>query len=173
MASGDTLITFDAASNIPPSTRGATFDTFVDASTPTTVHLVLDFDPGATTEFAVFRGVMPGQYDGTSALEVVLHWSSDVAGTEVVKWDVSWKSISDDDVDMDSAAFAAIQTVSATTASAAGEMDYAVIDFTNAQADGIQPNEVFLLRVERDSADAADTMNSNDAELHTVEVRLN
>ena len=172
MASLDTLVTFDAASNIPPATRFATLDTFVDTATPTTVHLVLDFDPGATTEFAVFRAVMPGQYDGTSAIEVVIHWSSD-ATTGNVKWDVSWKRITDDTIDMDSAAYAAIQSVTATTASAAGEMDYAVVDFTNAQADGIQSNEVFLLRVERDSADAADTMDSNDAELHTVEVRLN
>ena len=43
-ASLDTLIIFTALSNVPPATLFATFDTFVDADTPNTVHAVLDFD---------------------------------------------------------------------------------------------------------------------------------
>jgi len=172
MASLDTLVAFTAQAALLPATRYATFDTFADGSTPTLTHIVLDFDPGATTEFADFIGVMPGQYDGSSAIEVVLHWSSD-ATSGAVKWDVAFKSVTDDADDLDTKSFAAIQTVTPTTASAAGEVDYAVIDFTNAQADGVGANEMFILRVERDSADAADTMNSNDAELHSIEIRLN
>jgi len=172
MASLDTLVTFDAASNTPPATRYATFDTLAaTGDTPDTVQAVLDFDPGATTEFAVFRGVMPGQYDGTSALEAVIVWTSE-ATSGAVKWDVSIARHADA-TDVSAANFAAIQTVTTTTDGTARGANTSVVDLTNAQADGIQPNEQFLLRVERDSADAADTMNSNDAELHTVEVRLN
>lgn len=172
MASLDTLGAWTATAGVAPTTRYATFDTFVSADTPTQEHQVLDFDPGATTEFIDFTGVMPGQYDGTSALEVVLHWSSDATSGNV-KWDVAFKRVTDDGDDLDSITFATIQTVTSATASAAGELSYSVIDFTNAQADGIQPNEVYFIRVERDSADAADTMDSNDSELHTAELRLN
>lgn len=172
MASLDTLGVWTAASGVPPTTRYATFDTFVSADAPTQEHLVLDFDPGATTEFSDFTGVMSGQYNGTSALEIVLHWSSD-ATTGNVKWDVSFKRVTDDGDDLDAVTFAVIQTVNSATANVAGELSYSVIDFTNAEADGIQPNEVFFIRVERDSVDANDTLNSNDAELHTVELRLN
>lgn len=171
MATGDTLVAFTALHNSPPATRFATLDSFSDGSTPATSHPVLDFDPGATTEFADFTGVMPGQWDGTTAITVVLGWSSD-ATTGNVKWDVQFKSVTDDADDLDTKAFAAIQSVTATTASAAGEVDYASINFSVAQADSIAPNEMFILRVERDSADAADTMDSNDAELHFVEIKL-
>lgn len=172
MAALDTLGVWTAASGVPPTTRFATLDTFVSGDTPTQEFLVLDFDFGATTEFSDFTGVMPGQYDGSGALEVVLHWSSD-ATTGNVKWDVSFKRVTDDADDLDTTAFATIQTVTSATANAAGELSYSVIDFTNAQADGIQPNEVYFIRVERDSADGGDTMDSNDAELHTMELRLN
>ncbi len=172
MASGDTLIVFTPHHNNPPATQYATLDTIAaTGDTPDTVYLVLDFDPGATTEFADFTAVVPGQYDGTSAIEVVLGWTSE-ATTGNVKWDVAFKSFTDD-TDAVTKAWATIQSTTTTTSGTAREVKYTVIDFTNAQADSIQPNEMFALRVERDSADAADTMNSNDAELHTVEVRLN
>ncbi len=172
-ASLDTLASFTALSNVPPATRFATVDTYVDGSTPTQTWLVLDFGDEATnTEFADFVAIMPGQYDGSSAIEVVLLWSSD-ATTGNVKWDVAFKSLTDDADDTDSKAFATIQSTTCTTASAAGEIDYCVIDFTFAQADSAGPNEQFALRVERDSADAGDTLTANDAELHAVEVRLN
>lgn len=172
MAADDTLVVFTPHHNDPPATRAATFDTFQDSSTPTHTHLVLDFGDEATnTEFADFTGVMPGQYDGSSSLEVTIGWSSNVT-TGNVKWDVAFKSVTDDADDLDSKAFATIQTVTATTASAAGEMDYALITFTNAQADSIGANEMFILRVERDSADAGDTLTSEDAEFHFAEVRV-
>ncbi len=172
MAAGDTLVVFTALHGVPPTTRFATLDTYVDGSTPTQEWVVLDFDPGSTTEFIDFTSVMPGQYDGSTALEVVIYWSSD-ATSGAVKWDVAFKSISDDADDTDSKAFDTIQTVTATTANAAGEVDFAVIDFTNAEADGVQPDDLFVVRVERDSADAADDMDSNDAELHAIQVRIN
>ena len=171
-ASLDTLIIFTPLHNSAPATRFATVDTFADGSTPTLTHLVLDFGDEATnTEFADFIAVMPGQY-GTEALEVVISWSSNATSGNV-KWDVAWKSVTSDVDDLDTKAFAAIQTFTDATASAAGEVVYAVVDFTQAQADSVAANEMFILRVERDSADAGDTLTAQDAEVHTIEVRFN
>ena len=171
MATGDTLIVFTALHNVPPTTRFATFDTYVSGDTPTQEWAVLDFDPGATTEFADFLGVCPGQYDDSTAITVVLMWSSD-ATTGNVKWDVAFKTLTDDADDTDSKAFDTIQSSTDATANAAGEIAYTTINFTRAEADNLTANELFALRVERDSADAGDTMDSNDAELHAVEIKL-
>jgi hypothetical protein len=174
-ASLDTLIIFTALNNVPPTTRFATIDSYVDGSTPTQEWAVLDFDDaaGGSEEFADFTAVMPGQYDGSSALEAVIFWSTDYTTAGNVKWDGAWKRIADDADDTDSTAFATIQSATCAKASAAGEVDYCVIDFTNAQADGIQPNELFTFRLERDTGDAADTVEGVDAELHAIELRLN
>lgn len=170
MASGDTLVVLTALNNSPPATRYATFDTFSDGSTPALTHPVLDFDPGATTEFADFICVMPRHYGG-GGLTITVGWSSD-ATTGNVKWDIFLKSVTDDADDLDTKAFAAANSVTATTATAAGEVDYAAITFTDgADMDSIAAGEMFILRLERDSADAADTMDSNDAELHFIEIK--
>lgn len=170
MASGDTLIVFTALHNIPPGSRFATIDIFSDGSTPTLTHPVLDFDPGGTTEFADFIGVMPRHYGG-GGVTVTIGFSSD-ATTGNVKWDAFFKSVSDDSDDLDSKAFAAANSVTIATANVAGEVKYASITFTDgADMDSIAVGEMFILRIERDSADGADTMNSNDAELHFVEVK--
>jgi len=177
MATDDTLVKMMVQGNVPTGTRYATLDTKENPDdTASTYTLVLDFDPGATTEFATFADVMPGQYDGSAALNVVLGWSCTTTeatpGTSSVKWDVSWKSIGDDSDNVTSKAFASIQTSTHRPASLAGELQYTFVPFTQAQADSIGPNEYFILRIERDSADANDLLNANDAELHFVEVRL-
>ncbi len=172
MAAGDGLIIFTANANAPPTTRFATLDTYIDAETPTNEKMVLDFDPGATTEFAVFTGVMPGQYDDTAALEVVLHWTNEAATAGDVKWDVSWLAAVPGTTETDSTGWAAIASTT-TTGSTGRILTQTVIDFTRAAADSVLADNTFWLRVERDSADAGDTLDSNDAELHTVTVRVN
>ena len=174
MAAGDLLVSWPAAAGVPPTTRYATFDTFVDGSTPTQEWLVLEFDPGATTEFADFSAYMPGQYDGSAALEVVLIWTSpSTTATDSVKWDVAFKSMTPGTDDFDSKAFDGIQSTTSDTNDEPHIATATVIDFTNAEADGVQPNDYFTVRVERDSADAGDDMDSDDAELHSVAVRIN
>jgi hypothetical protein len=176
MASGDTLTKMTVQANVPTGARYATLDTIENPNdTGSTYALVLDFDPGATTEFGLFYDVMPGQYDGSSALDVVIGWSCATTevtpGTSTVKWDVSWKSLGDDVDNVTSKAFASIQSSTHGPASEARELQYTTIPFSNAQADSIGANEYFVLRVERDSADANDLLNANDAELHFVEVK--
>lgn len=172
MASGDPLIYWNALANEPPDADYATLDTILTASTdePDDVVPVLDFDPGATQEFASFSGVMPANYGG-SGVTVTLIWSSD-ATTGNVKWDAAFKSFTDDADDIDAKAYASVNTTTVTTASAAGEPDYATITFTDgADMDSVAAGEYFRFTVTRDSADAADTMNSNDAELWAVAIK--
>jgi hypothetical protein len=167
MAADDTLIFFTPASSSPPASAFATLDTTAAD------HLVLDFDD-TTTESIYFPGVMPGQYDGTSDLEVVLGWRfSTFVGSQTCDWEVSWYRIADDADTIASYTFAAAQVPAGnpvTEASATGELDYAVVTFTNAQADGIQPNEHFVIKVSRDATGG--TASPGDAELAFVELRL-
>jgi hypothetical protein len=172
MASGDTLVVFTATAAQPPDADFATFDTILTASADEPDHsmLVLDFDPGTTEEYAYFTGVMPRNYGG-GGLTLNIGWSSD-ATTGVCRWAVAFKSITDDADDLDSKVFAAPNTVDATTASAGGEVDYAVITFTDgADMDSIAAGEMFVLELSRNSSHANDTLNSNDAELHFIEIQ--
>jgi hypothetical protein len=172
MASGDTLCVFFANDNEPPDADYATLDTILVASAdePDDYIPVLDFDPGATNEHAEFGGFMPRHYGG-GGITVTLIWSSD-ATSGAVKWNVALKSVTDDADDLDTKVYAAANTVTATTANAAGEADYAAITFTDgADMDSVAVGEYFRMRVTRDSADAADTLNSNDAELICVEIK--
>ena len=172
MASGDTLVVFTAHDNEPPDADFATLDQILVASAdePDDLIPVLDFDPGATNEHADFAGVMPRHYAG-GGITVTLIWSSG-ATTGNVKWDMAFKSVTDDADDLDTKVYAAVNTVTATTASAAGEADYAPITFTDgADMDSVAAGEYFRMRVTRDSADAADTLNSNDAELIAIEIK--
>ena len=165
MASGDTLIAWDAGAYFPPTSNPATPSTS-GADVP-----CLLFDD-TTSETAYFSGVMPGQYDGTSAINAILPWKfSTYVGSQTCDWEVSWCRVDDDTQSVESLTFATAQTVLATEASATGELDYATVAFTNAQADGIQGGEAFVLRVVRDATGG--TASPGDAELYWVSVELN
>lgn len=164
MASGDTLGYFVAQSHHSPTANFATYD---ETAAP---HPVLEFDD-ATTETTYFTGIMPGQYDGTSGITVVLHWKfATFVGAQTCDWEVSFYRVADDLDSIEAYTFATAQTVLATEASTTGELDYASVTFTNAQADGVQPNEKYILRVVRDATGG--TASPGDAQLATVEVKL-
>lgn len=173
MASGDTLLVFTALNAVPGDADYATFDTILTASAdePDNVIPVLDFDPGATEEYAYFTGVMPRNYGG-GGVTVTLGWSSDATTGNVI-WGVAFKSITDDADDVDSKVFAAPNESAAdATASAAGEVAYTTITFTDgADMDSVAAGEYFWIEVHRSSADVSDTMDSNDAELHFIEIK--
>ena len=172
MASGDSLVVFIPQQAEFPDADFATLDTILTASADEPDHVmpVLDFDPGTTEEYCYFRGFMPRHY-GNGGLTVTIGWSSD-ATTGVCRWALAFKSVTDDADDLDTKQFAAPNTVDATTASAAGEVDYATITFTNgADMDSVAAGEYFILEVSRNSSNANDTLNANDAELHFIEIR--
>lgn len=172
MASGDSLLVFTALDNEPPDADFATRDDILTTSTdePDDLIPVLDFDPGATQEYAVFSSVMPRHYDG-GGITVTLYWSCEATSGNV-KWDVAFKSFSDDADSLLTKVYAAVNTVTDAVASAARELAYSTITFTDgADMDSVAVGEYFRMLVTRDSADAADTVNSNDAELVAIEIR--
>lgn len=173
MASGDTLCVFTAMDGVPGDADYATLDAILTASAdePDNVIPVLDFDPGSTEEYIYFQGVMPRHYDG-GGLTVTIGWSSDATTGNVI-WSVAFKSVTDDADDLDTKTFAAENDSSAdATATAAGEVAYTTITFTDgADMDSVAAGEYFWIELRRSSADASDTLNSNDAEFHFMEIR--
>lgn len=165
MASGDTLLAFTSAANVPPSSNPATLDS-------RNSHLVLDFD-ATTDEEAVFEGVLPENYAG-GGLTVTLVWLASTATSGNVVWQAAFERHQDDTDDLDSDSFAAFQGSGAVaTASASGEPQYSNITFTDgAQMDNLAAGESFRLKIRRDADDtsATDSM-TGDAELLRVHVK--
>lgn len=161
MASGDTLIVFTPLHNEPPSSNPATLDS-------RNQHPVLDFDD-TTNESAVFTGVMPRNYGG-NGVTVYLHYAMSSATANTVDWDVAFERIGDQQQDIDSDSFAAVNSVDDTTVPAtSGNVDIVNVTFTDgADMDSVAAGEAFRLKVTRDAAsdDAA-----GDAELLAVEIK--
>lgn len=171
MASGDPLLQFRALDNEPPAANFATRSSLLAASADTDESLipVLLFDPDAN-EHAEFSGVLPDNYDG-GGLTITLFWTVDV-GTGNVKWDATFKSFTTDVDNIITTAFGAAPSGNSVTA-AAPSSNHDVIndDLTvtdGADMDSLAAGEYFRLRITRDAVDAADTVNSDDAELIAI-----
>lgn len=162
MASGDTLLSFTPQANEPPSSNYATLDT-------RNGHPVLDFNDSAPNESAVFSAVMPRSYAG-GGLTVYLHYAMTSATSGDVDWDVAFERIGDQQQDIDSDGFAAVNSVDNTTVpGTAGNVDIVNVTFTDgADMDSIAVGEGFRMKVTRDGA--SDTA-SGDAELRFVEIK--
>lgn len=169
MASGDTLLILTAQAATPPATTFATFDVLVGAATPTETVPVLDFDD-TTDEHADFICELPRNYAG-GGLTCVLKYAA-AAATGNVKLDLAIRRVADDAEDIDTTAHSYdYNTVTATVASAIGEVDYATITFADgADMDSLAVGELFILRVRRDADNVADTL-VGDAMLISIEIR--
>jgi len=171
MASGDALLVFTPHNNDPTDADFATLDTILTTSAdePDDVVLVLDFDPGATSEFASWVGVMPEHYaSGGITLDIL--WTSEATSGAVV-WEAALKNLGDA-VAMLAATYAAKNTVTTTTDGTARAVNTSQITFTDgADMDSVLKNEMFRLTIDRDGDAGGDTMNSNDAELIAVYMR--
>lgn len=156
-----------AAQLVAPAANFATFSV-------RNAHGVMEFDP-ATAEGVFVEGVIPRSYQG-GTLTVVLHWASDGATSGDVIWYGAFERITPDSQDLDADSFAAGRSVTDTAPGTDGHVTQATITFTQAQADGIAAGDDFRLMISRGSAtlgaatEAGDTMNSNDAQLQSVEV---
>jgi hypothetical protein len=162
MASGDTLLIFTPQMNEPPSSNYATLDV-------RNVHPVLDFD-ASTNESAVFSGVMPQNYAGTTGVTVYLHYAMSSAVANTVDWDVSFERIGDQQLDIDADSFAAVNSVDNTTVpGTSGNVDIVSVAFTNgADMDSVAKGEGFRIKITRDATNDDAT---GDAELRFVEIR--
>lgn len=161
MASGDSLAIFNPYQNEPPSSNYATFDV-------RNQHPCLDFPDDANVA-AVFSGVMPQNYDG-GGVTVYIHYAMSSATSDTVDWDVAFELLGDQDQDLDSDGFAAVNSVDDTTVPAtSGYIDVVSVAFTNgADMDSITAGDKYRIKITRDaSSDDA----SGDAELYAVEIR--
>lgn len=162
MASGQTLLVFNAQAGVPPATAFATLDTRNN-------HTIWDFD-AATNESLDFESVLPKNYNG-GGLTVTLIWSAATATTGVARWLASFERHQEDVTDIDTDSFATAQAVNATAPATNGARAYDSIAFTDgAQIDNLVAGESFRLRIARDATNAADTM-LGDAELARVVVQ--
>lgn len=161
MASGDTLLIFTPHSNVAPASNPATVDL-------RNQHLVLDFD-ATTNESAIFPAVMPQHYGG-GGIAVYLHYAMSSATSGDVDWDVAFERIGDQQQDIDSDGFAAVNSVDNTVVpGTSGLVDVVSVSFTDgADMDSVAAGEGFRLQVTRDAA--SDTA-AGDAELLFVEMR--
>lgn len=155
------LIYFTPQCNQPPATNFASLDS-------RNGHPVLDFDD-TTNESAIFTGVMPRNYTG-GGVTVYLHYAMTSAEADTIDWDVAFERIGDQQQDLDSDGFAAVQSVNDTTVpGTTGLVDIVSIAFANgAEMDSVAAGEAFRIKVTRDAAsdDAA-----GDAELLFVEIK--
>jgi hypothetical protein len=152
-----TYATFTATDNQPPAADYATLDTRNSIA-------VLDYDD-ASTESAVFVGVLPEAADVSSGLIVSLRWMATTATSDDVRWSVAWEK-SNTDLDSDS-----FDTATAATATANGTSGIVTVtNITCTTIDSLAAGDLFRLRVQRVGGDGADTM-TGDAELIAVEVR--
>lgn len=168
MASGNTLLVFTARDGVPTATSGAAHGILAGGSTPAEGVPYLAFDSG-TDETVDFFGVLPRHYGG-GGLTLTLYWASTQTANAVV-WDAAFRRIADDAEEVDTAHTYDYNSVTATTASAAGEVDYATITFTDgADMDSLAVGELFALRIRRDADNASDTM-TGDAYLIAIEIK--
>ena len=161
MASGDTLSKFTVLSNEPPVSNFATRD-------DRNGHPVLDFN-AATNQSAVFGDVMSRHYDG-GCITVYINYSMSSATADTIDWDVAFERIGDQQQDLDTDGFAAVNSVDNTTVpGTSGDVDIVSVGFTDgADMDSVAVGEGFRLKVTRDAvSDDA----SGDAELRFVEIK--
>ncbi len=161
MASGDTLAVFTPLHNEPPASDYATLD--LRNRIP-----VLDFDD-STDKSAVFSAVMPRNFSG-GGLVVAVAWMATSATTGQVVWKGAFERHQDDTDDLDADGFAIAPTVTATTATLAGEPKYSEITFSAAQIDGVAVGEHFRFKLTRDTGAPGDSL-VGDSELLSVEIR--
>lgn len=160
MASGDTLAIF-TPHNAEPAATPAQFDTRNN-------HPVLDFD-ASTNETMYFSGVMPRNYSG-GGVTVYIHYAMSSAVADTIDWDAAFELIGDQDQDIDTNGFAAVNSVDNTTVpGTSGLVDIVTITFTDgADMDSVTAGDGFRLSITRDASsdDAA-----GDAELLFVEIK--
>jgi hypothetical protein len=160
-ASGDTLVIFTPLNNEPPSSAYATLDT-------RNQHYVLDFD-AATNESAHFKAVMPRHYGG-GGVTVYIHYAMSSATSGDIDWDVAFERVSDQQQDIDSDGFAAVNSVDNTTVpGTSGNVDIVNVTFTDgADMDSVAVGEGFRLKLTRDAV--SDTA-AGDSEFWIIELK--
>jgi len=162
MASGDTIYTFMAYSNEPPSASYATLDT-------RNQRPVLDHaDSGSET--SVFGAILPRHYGG-GGITAYHHvaFSSATAGSAVVQG--AFERVGAELLDLDEDNFAAAVTANVDVPLTAGSVFVSPIAFTDgAQIDSLAVGEYFRYKFTRQGESVTDDA-SGDMELIGIELK--
>jgi hypothetical protein len=154
-----TLATFGPLTNQAPNTNAATPDTRTGIA-------VLDFDD-ATTERAVWVGIIPEGAVLTGGFKVRLHWmATSFTPSGQVKWGAEVERMTTD-ADFDSWDY--VHTAIGIPNGTSGVPSMTEITLTG--IDSLAAGDPFRLRISRDSNDATNDTMAQDAELFLVEVR--
>jgi hypothetical protein len=122
--------------------------------------------PNATAATAYFTGVVPRNYVTTGPLRAKIFWVAATATSGDVRWSVAFERLEPGGPNVDSDNFGGNELVNATTA-VNGEINAAIIPFTNVEADAIKPGNAFRIRVRRMGGAPGDTM-TGDAQVMRV-----
>jgi hypothetical protein len=112
---------------------------------------------------------MPRLYSG-GGITVYVHYSMSSETSGNIDWDCAFERIGDQQLDVDSDSFAAVNSTDNTTVpGTSGNVDIISIAFSDgSDMDSVAVGELFRLKIVRDAS--SDT-SSGDAELHAVEVK--
>lgn len=155
MASGDLVMLITDV--VAPSSDGAAPEQRIGASTPTEIFTMWAFLDSATN-YLDFKFWLSPRYAG-GGFTLLVPWLALAATTGVARWEAAIRRIADDAEDLDVSHSYDYNVVNATTASAAGEIAYDSILFTDgADSDGIVAGEWGWLRLRRVPGDSNDTM---------------
>ena len=160
MASGDSLLIFRPQDNEAPAATFATLDA-------NNAHPVLDF---AIDESAVFTGVLPRSYAGTTGITITLVYAMSAATANDVKLETSIERMPDG-LDIGGDSFAAAQdTGDVTVPGAVDTLDSLTSTHTDgAQMDSLAAGEPFRVKVVRIAVGGTDA--TGDLELLTIEIK--
>lgn len=159
MASGDTLILWNAINGELPQSGAAAFDVRNN-------RVCLDFSD-ITQESVCFSSIMPNNYSGSGIGVYIHHASSGNSGN--IGWIILFERIGDRQQDIDVDGFGVSQAIGPVdVSSTAGELDIVYTNMPSSGIDDISAGEFFRMLVKRDVS--SDTSNS-DAELYAIELR--
>ena len=160
MATGEIQLTTQAAlipvSSFPALKRHAS------SGTETPEGWILAFDAGSS-EYVYFQFKVPADYASDPVLKIYYSMASATSGA--VRWNCNVMCTTDDADDLDTAAAGSDNAVNDTVPNVAGELGIASITLTN--NDSMAADDMCVIKVERDGANAGDTA-TGDAELWMV-----
>lgn len=151
-----TIFRWNAEQGFQPSSDPATF------ATRNTLG-VMEFAP-SIQEAIRFRGVVPEAVTATTAT-VILKWTTSATSGDA-RWGVKFWALTGD---TDGDSFATAVEGTTTTSGTAGTIMTTTLSAVG--LDSAAAGDGVVLEVYRDVGDSADTINGNDLQLHSVEVR--
>lgn len=161
MASGNTLIILMPQSYEPPATGFASLDI-------RNGHPVLAFST-ATISWAIWTGVMPQHYAGTTGTVTYIHYAMKNATSNTVDWTINWERIGDGSQNIDSDGFATDESATGTTVpGTAGLVDIVGVTATDGTPmDSVAVGETFRLKLTQTTLGSA----TDNSQVLAVEIR--